>query len=260
MRRTPSPLIPLGGSIAFEDVAFRYPNGEQVLEHFNLHVPAGQKLGLIGRTGAGKSTILALLQRLYEPEAGRVLIDEQNIAEVTQYRPAPREIAVVQQDISAVQPFGARELRYGIPDASEAEVLPRPPRWACCTEFIARLPKGFDTIVGERGLKLSGGGAPAPGHRTRLLRNAPIVLLDEATSALDHRLRAARPGGAHAAREGTYGDRHRTSPDHAQHSSTASSCSTADASSRTAYPPTYCGAAVLPATSRPRPVAVGRRA
>jgi ATP-binding cassette, subfamily B, bacterial len=176
-------LIPLGGSISFDNVAFRYPNGEQVLDGFTLHVPAGQKLGLIGRTGAGKSTILALIQRLYEPESGQVLIDEQNIAEVTQHS-LRQAIAVVQQDISLFHRSVLENLRYGNPDATEAEVY-RAAEMACCTEFIARLPKGFDTIVGERGLKLSGGERQRLAIARAFLRNAPVVLLDEATSALD---------------------------------------------------------------------------
>ncbi len=178
-----APLIPLGGSISFENVDFRYPNGEQVLKHFNLDIPAGQKLGLVGRTGAGKSTILALLQRLYEPEAGRVVIDEQDIAHVTQHS-LRQAIAVVQQDISLFHRSVLENLRYGKPDATEEEVY-RAAEMARCTEFIRRLPKGFDTIVGERGLKLSGGERQRLAIARAFLRDAPIILLDEATSALD---------------------------------------------------------------------------
>jgi len=177
------PLIHLGGSISFENVDFSYPNGERVLEDFNLDIPAGQKIGLVGRTGAGKSTILALLQRLYEPMAGRVLIDEQDIAEVTQ-QSLRQSIAVVQQDISLFHRSVLENLRYGKPEATEEEVR-RAAEMARCTEFICRMPQGFDTVVGERGLKLSGGERQRLAIARAFLRDAPIILLDEATSALD---------------------------------------------------------------------------
>jgi ATP-binding cassette subfamily B protein len=177
------PLIPLGGSISFENVSFSYLDGHRVLEDFDLHVSAGQRLGLVGRTGAGKSTIFALLQRLYEPAAGRVLIDGQDIAEVTQ-QSLRQSIAVVQQDISLFHRSVLENLRYGKPEASEAEVY-RAAEMARCTEFIRRLPQGFDTIVGERGLKLSGGERQRLAIARAFLLDAPIILLDEATSALD---------------------------------------------------------------------------
>ncbi len=177
------PLIPLGGSISFENLSFSYLDGHRVLEDFDLHVSAGQRLGLVGRTGAGKSTIFALLQRLYEPAAGRVLIDGQDIAEVTQ-QSLRQSIAVVQQDISLFHRSVLENLRYGKPEASEAEVF-RAAEMARCTEFIRRLPEGFDTIVGERGLKLSGGERQRLAIARAFLLDAPIILLDEATSALD---------------------------------------------------------------------------
>jgi ATP-binding cassette subfamily B protein len=176
-------LIQLGGSAALVNVCFSYPNGQRVLQDFTLHIPAGQKIGLVGRSGAGKSTIFALLQRFYDPERGEVLVDEQNIRTVTQ-ESLRRSIAVVQQDISLFHRSVLENLRYGRPDASDDEV-----RYAAdiarCTEFIRLLPEGFDTIVGERGTKLSGGQRQRLAIARAFLRQAPIILLDEATSALD---------------------------------------------------------------------------
>lgn len=177
------PLINLGGSVTFERVAFAYPDGHTVLQDFELHIPAGQKIGLVGKSGAGKSTILALLQRLYDPTAGRVLIDEQDIARVTQDS-LRRAIAVVAQDISLFHRSVLENLRYGKPEATDEEIY-RATEAAHCTEFINRLPQGFNTVVGERGVKLSGGQRQRLAIARAFLRDAPIVLLDEATSSLD---------------------------------------------------------------------------
>jgi ATP-binding cassette subfamily B protein len=177
------PLISLGGSIAFENVCFSYPNGDRVLQDFALHIPAGQKVGLVGKSGAGKSTVLALLQRFYDPTSGHVLLDEQDISHVTQ-ESLRQSIALVQQDISLLHRSVLENLRYGRPEASDEEVY-RAAEAARCTEFIARLPQGFDTMVGERGLKLSGGQRQRLAIARAFLRDAPIILLDEATSALD---------------------------------------------------------------------------
>jgi ATP-binding cassette subfamily B protein len=177
------PLAISGGSISFRTVDFSYPSGQSVLKSFVLEVPAGQKIGLVGRSGAGKSTIIALLQRLYDPDAGLVMIDSQNIAQVTQ-ESLRRSIAVVQQDISLFHRSLLENLRYGRPEASDEEVF-RAVEAAKCTEFINRLPEGFDTLVGERGMKLSGGQRQRLAIARAFLMNAPIVLLDEATSALD---------------------------------------------------------------------------
>jgi ATP-binding cassette, subfamily B, bacterial len=177
------PMIGLGGSISFLDVCFNYPDTERVLRDFTLHIPTGQRVGLVGRSGAGKSTVLALLQRLYDPERGCVLIDEQDIAEVTQ-ESLHRAIAVVHQDISLFHRSLIENLRYGMPEASDVDVE-RAAAAAHCTEFIARLPQGFDTIVGERGAKLSGGQRQRIAIARAFIYDAPIILLDEATSALD---------------------------------------------------------------------------
>ncbi len=176
-------LINLGGSVEFHDVAFAYPDGEQVLQGFNLSIAPGQKVGLVGRSGSGKSTILALLQRLYDPEAGHVAIDGQDISTVTQ-ESLRHSIAVVQQEISLFHRSVLENLRYGKPDATDEEVY-RAAEAAHCSEFIDRLPDGFQTMVGERGVKLSGGQRQRLAIARAFLRDAPIILLDEATSALD---------------------------------------------------------------------------
>jgi ATP-binding cassette, subfamily B, bacterial len=177
------PMINLGGSVSFLNVNFSYPGGERVLRDFTLHIPAGQKVGLVGRSGAGKSTVLALLQRLYDPERGHVLIDEQDIAAVTQ-ESLRSAVAVVHQDTSLFHRSVIENLRYGRPSASDEEVR-HAAAAAHCTEFISRMPQGFDTIIGERGLKLSGGQRQRLAIARTFLCDAPIVLLDEATSSLD---------------------------------------------------------------------------
>ncbi len=177
------PLQVGGGAISFRQVSFSYPSGQPVLKRFDLEVPPGQKIGLVGRSGAGKSTILALLQRHYDPAAGQLLVDGQNLASVTQ-ESLRNAIAVVQQDISLFHRSLLENLRYGKPEASDEEVY-RAVEASRCTEFINRLPQGFDTIVGERGMKLSGGQRQRLAIARAFLRDAPIVLLDEATSSLD---------------------------------------------------------------------------
>jgi ATP-binding cassette, subfamily B, bacterial len=177
------PLINLGGSVTFLNVGFSYPGGERILQDFTLHIPAGQKIGLVGRSGAGKSTVLALLQRLYDPERGHVLIDEQDLASVTQ-ESLRWSVAVVHQDTSLFHRSVIENLRYGRPSASDEEVE-HAAAAAHCTEFISRMPQGFDTIIGERGLKLSGGQRQRLAIARAFLCDAPIIVLDEATSSLD---------------------------------------------------------------------------
>ena len=177
------PLVLTGAAIEFRNVSFSYPSGQPVLKDFNLKVLPGQKIGLVGRSGAGKSTILALLQRLYDPSEGAVLIDGQDIRHVT-LESLGQSMAMVQQEISLFHRSLLENLRYGRPDASDEDVL-RAAEAARCTEFINRLPEGHDTIVGDRGMKLSGGQRQRLAIARAFVRDAPIVLLDEATSALD---------------------------------------------------------------------------
>jgi ATP-binding cassette subfamily B protein len=180
---TATPLINLGGSLSFESVSFSYPDGVRVLENFDLHIPAGQKIGMVGRSGAGKSTVLALVQRHWDPQSGQILIDEQKLAEVTQ-ESLRQQIAVVHQDIALFHRTVLENLRYGRPEATDEEVY-RAAEAAYCSDFIAALPQGFETMVGERGVNLSGGQRQRLAIARAFLRDAPIILLDEATSALD---------------------------------------------------------------------------
>jgi len=177
------PLIRLGGSIEFDEVAFSYPSGHQVFDAFNLRIDPGQRVGLVGPSGAGKSTLIGLVQRLADVDGGRVLIDDQDIRAMTQdsLRAA---IAVVPQDILLFHRSALENIRYARPEATDEEVLAAA-RAARCDDFIRALPEGYDTIVGERGMKLSGGQRQRLGIARALLKDAPIVVLDEATSALD---------------------------------------------------------------------------
>ena len=176
-------LIPLGGSIVFEDIDFSYPGGKPVFRCFTLQIAPGEHVALVGPSGAGKSTLTSLLQRLADVDEGRVLIDDQDIRAMRQdsLRAA---IAVVPQDISLFHRSVLENIRYARPDASDEDVLAAA-RAARCDEFIRALPQGYHTIVGERGTKLSGGQRQRLGIARALLKDAPIIVLDEATSALD---------------------------------------------------------------------------
>jgi len=176
-------LAAAAATVTFDDIGFSYPDGRKVLTEFTLHVEAGQRLGLIGPSGSGKSTLFALLQRFYDVQHGRVLIAGQDISRVTQ-ESLRTAIAVVPQDISLFHRSIMENIRYGRPDASDAEVFEAIAA-ANCSDFIANLPQGVATMVGDRGLKLSPGQRQRIGIARAFLKDAPILLLDEATSALD---------------------------------------------------------------------------
>jgi len=149
---------------------------------FKLSFKPGERIGLVGHSGGGKSTLFALLQRFYDVQDGRILIDEQDIARVTQ--DSLREaIGVVPQDISLFHRSVMENIRYGRPDASDEEVLDA--AFAARCDFIEDLPDGMRTLVGERGVKLSGSQRQRIAIARAFLKNAPLLLLDEATSALD---------------------------------------------------------------------------
>ena len=176
------PLVRQGAAIAFNDVSFRYPGGPRVFEDFSLRLRPGQRVGLVGESGGGKSSLFLLLQRFYDIDGGSITIDGQNIAHVTQ-RSLRDAISVVPQDISLFQRSIMENIRYGRPGASDNEVLGAAIAARC--DFIESLPDGFDTIVGDRGTKLSGGQRQRIAIARAFLKDAPILLLDEATAALD---------------------------------------------------------------------------
>jgi ATP-binding cassette, subfamily B, bacterial len=176
--------LPAGpGEVAFEQVRFAYPGRAPVLNGFDLVIEPGQRVGLVGFSGAGKSTVLALLQRFYDVGGGRISIDGHDIRDVTQHS-LRNVMAVVPQDISLFHRSVLENIRYARPDATQADVL-EAAEMAHCRGFIEAMPDGFETMVGDRGVKLSGGQRQRLAIARALLKNAPILLLDEATSALD---------------------------------------------------------------------------
>jgi ATP-binding cassette subfamily B protein len=176
------PLVRAGAAIVFSNVSFRYPGGLQVFDKFNLRINAGQRVGLVGQSGGGKSSLFVLLQRFYDVNQGHVAIDGQHISNVTQ-QSLREAISVVPQDISLFHRSIMENIRYGRPAASDDEVL-RAAIDARC-DFVETLPQGLATMVGDRGVKLSGGQRQRIAIARAFLKDAPILLLDEATAALD---------------------------------------------------------------------------
>jgi ATP-binding cassette subfamily B protein len=176
---------PVRGEIAFEDVTFHYPArpAQSALEGVSLHVRAGETVALVGPSGAGKTTVIQLILRFYDPDRGRVTIDGIDLRDMarTDYR---RALALVPQDPVIFAASARDNIRFGRPGASDAEVEAAA-RAAAAHDFLVALPQGYDTYVGERGVMLSGGQKQRIAIARAILRDAPILLLDEATSALD---------------------------------------------------------------------------
>ena len=185
------------GEIRFEGVRFGYGTARGVLHDLDLHIRPGERVGLVGHSGAGKSTLVNLLLHFHAPEAGRITIDGQDIARVTQ-ESLRTQIAMVTQDTSLLHRSIRQNIAYGRPWASEAEIRAAADQ-AEATDFIELLEdwngrRGFDAHVGERGVKLSGGQRQRVAIARVILKNAPILVLDEATSALDSEVEAAIQG------------------------------------------------------------------
>ena len=179
------PLQPGPGAIRFEDVSFEYPDDHnKVLHHVSLDIKAGERLALVGPSGGGKTTLCNLIPRFYEVTGGRILIDGQDIQHVT-LESLREDIGIVQQDVYLFSGSVADNIAYGKPGATREEII-EAARLAGAERFISALKDGFDTYVGERGVKLSGGQKQRIAIARVFLKNPPILILDEATSALDN--------------------------------------------------------------------------
>ena len=188
------PLVLTRGEIALNDLSHHYGRDRGGLDHISLTIPPGQKIGLVGRSGAGKTTLVKLLLRFYDPESGRILLDGQDVTAVTQDS-LRRQIGMVQQDSTLLHRSVRDNILYGRPGATEEQMIAAA-KQAQAHEFILTLADpqgrtGYDAHVGERGVKLSGGQRQRVALARVILKDAPILLLDEATSALDSEVEAA---------------------------------------------------------------------
>lgn len=176
------------GDIEFKNVSFSYTEDVDILKNFNLKITQGQSLGVVGSTGSGKSTLIKLLQRFYDPTEGVVLLDGQDVKNY-KLNFLRSSISVVSQDVYLFHGTILENLKFAKPDASETEIF-KATTQACIHDFIQSLPNGYQTVVGERGQKLSGGQKQRLSIARMLLADSPIVVLDEATSAVDNIMEA----------------------------------------------------------------------
>ena len=185
MDPVPVPLQLAGSEVEFEDLTFHYPSRpkQAALSHFSLRVQSGQTVALVGPSGAGKSTVFQLLLRFYDPAAGRIVLDGVETRRMSLHDLRQR-IGIVPQDAVIFSSSALENIRYGKPQASDAEVKTAA-QAAFADEFISALPEGYDTFLGERGVRLSGGQRQRIAIARAMLKNPPLLLLDEATSALD---------------------------------------------------------------------------
>lgn len=181
--REPASVKDIRGDIVFENLSFGYDPNHLVLHDLNLSIPAGQTVAFVGETGAGKSTLVNLLLRFYEPTKGRITLDGKNLKDFRQ-QDLRRQIGIVQQDVFLFSDSIAENISYGKENATNEEIE-EAARLAAADSFINNLPEGYHTKVGERGVKLSGGQKQRIAIARVFLKNPPVVVLDEATSALD---------------------------------------------------------------------------
>lgn len=177
------PLTVSKGEIKFDNVTFHYNKTNNLFQNKNIVIDAGQKVGLVGFSGSGKTTFVNLILRYFDLEGGRILIDDQDISKLTQ-KSLREQVAVIPQDPSLFHRSLIENIRYGRLDATDEEVLEASKK-AHCHEFIEKMPEKYQSLVGERGIKLSGGQRQRIAIARAILKNAPILILDEATSALD---------------------------------------------------------------------------
>ncbi len=187
--RNPLPVEQVRGDVRFENVTFAYHDRQPVLHNLSLYIPAGQSIGVVGVTGSGKSTLVKLLLRFYEPQQGHITVDGQAIQDLLP-QDLRRCIGLVSQDVFLFSGTVAENIAYGTFDATPEQIL-HAAKLAEAHEFIVQLPQGYDTIVGERGQKLSGGQRQRLAIARAILKDPPILVLDEATSAVDNETEAA---------------------------------------------------------------------